>query len=365
MKYARLVLTAALLATFHNPAAAKDAVKTAVANATGSPILQENGTPYAQGTYAVGTIQLTYTVVGYAFPAGPFGNFDVDWAVVANYASGGTTNYPIDLKLTQIGGTSVELTPVANTFNVVSNSDSGTSHVGISIASGVPSDPTLNCDGCSLVGNLRLTTSPSGAKLDTPTNILVKLVLAHPDACLKAYHFVTAQDDVVPLASTTLAVPSSGKFAGTVRGSNPSQYSDNVMIANTCPTDESFDLKIGLDTLFETNPSNNPGNAVFTYSTAGETDPGSFNLTAFGTGTGKGQQLCLQNVIVPADTTFLATVHSQVKKGTPASSLPTNPQEFYFGATLFDTVNSSCTGTLKPAVTVSNPAGVELPFAIQ
>lgn len=362
----KLLCIAAILAATANMAWAKDAVKASVSNPTGAPILQENGNPYAQGTYAVGTIQLTYPVVGYTFPAGPFASFDVDWVVVANYASGGSTNYtsPITLKLEQIGGNNVELSPQDDSFLVSSNAASGQSHVGIAIASSVAADPALNCDGCALVGNLRLSTTPSGAKLDTPTNIQVKLVLAHPDACLKAYHFITAQDDVVPLTSTSLTIPVNGRKAGTVTGSNPGQYSDNVMVANTCPTDESFDLKVQLDGAFETNPSNNPGNAVFTYSTSGEVDQNSYGTTNFGTGTGQGQQLCLQNVTVPADTTFLATVHSQVIKGTAKTALPTDG-DFEFAAALFDSTNSNCSGELKPAVTVSNPAGVKLPFTIQ
>lgn len=365
MKNKKLLCIAAILAATANVGWAKDAVKASVSNATGAPILLENGNPYAQGTYAVGTIHLIYTVVGYTFPAGHFANFDVDWNIVANYAAPRQpTDYatkPITLNFGQIGGSNIVLSPVGASFPVPSSLATGTSHVGIAIADSVAGDPALNCDGCALVGKLQLSTTPEGVKLDTVTDVLVKIVLAHPDTCLKAYHFITAQDDVVPLTSTSLTVPANGKWAGTVRGSNPGQYSENVMIANTCPTDESFDLRVQLDSAFETNPSNNPGNAVFTFSTSGEVDPGTFGVTNFGTGTGQGQQLCLQNVTVPADTTFLTTVHSQVIKGTATTALPAD-NNFEFSATLFDSVNTGCSGTPRSDVTVSNPAGVVLPF---
>lgn len=360
----KFLCIAAILAATSSAGWAKDAVKASVSEPTGTPILQENGNSYSPGTYAVGTIQLTYTVVGYTFPAGSFGGFDVDWEVVTGYASGGTTNYgsPINLTLDQVGGSNIDLSPTPNSFSVPSSAANGHSRVGIAISPSVAADPTLNCDGCTLVGNLRLSAT-QGAKLDTPTNIQVKLVLAHPDACLKAYHFITAQDAVTPLTSTQIKIATKGSKAGTVASSNPGQYSENVMIANTCPTDESFDLRIQLDNAFETNPSNNPGNAVFTYSSAGEVDQGNFGVTNFGTGTAQGQQLCLQNVTVPADTTFLATVHSQVKKGGTPDTLPSDGT-FDFSATLFDAVNGGCTGDLKPAVTISNPAELGLPFTL-
>jgi hypothetical protein len=50
---------------------AKDAVVAAVATPLSppNPIIIQNGTQYSQGTYAIGTIQLFYTVQGYQFPA--------------------------------------------------------------------------------------------------------------------------------------------------------------------------------------------------------------------------------------------------------------------------------------------------------
>lgn len=363
MKYRNLLLTAALFAAFANTAAAKDAVQSSVSGWTGTPIIQNNGNPDAQGTYAVGTIQLTYTVVGYTFTAGHFGSFDLDWGVQANYSGGPATSYspaPM-LKIEQIGGSNLELTPSPAEIAVSSSADQGKSTIDIAIGSNVPNDPALNCDGCTLIGNLKLATDPSGAKLDTVTNVQVRLVLAHPDSCLKAYNFVTNQDTGTQITTTTLNVATNGAKKGTVTSSAPGQFSDDVLIANTCPDEQTFDLKIALDTNFETNPSNDAGNAVFTYSTNGEVDQQSFNLSSFGLGTPQGQQLCLQNVTVPADASFLATVHSQVKKGTAASALPAS-KTFNFTTALHQASNTACAGALRTDIAPENPVSATLGF---
>jgi hypothetical protein len=363
MKTKKILFAGALLVAMASTAWAKDAVKASVSNWTGSPIVQVNGDPYARGTYAVGTIHLYYTVVGNTFTAGNFGSFDVDWAIGANLTKGGATDYSagVTMNLQQIGGTNTVLTPDPASFFITSNGQVGKSHVSVAIGSGVPSDPELNCDGCELVGHLQLSTTPQGAKLDTVTDILVKIKLVHPTACLKVYNFVTDQDYQLGILSTTsLNVPTRGANAGKVVSSQPGQYSDNVLIANICSSAQSFDLKVGLDANFETNPSSNPGQAVFTYSTSGEVDPGSFSISGFGSGTSQGQQLCLQNVTVAAGTTFLTTVHSQVKKGVLASSLPADGS-FDFAAALYQNVNSGCTGALNTMAS-PNPASFTLPF---
>ena len=59
---------------------AKDAVVAAITTpmTPSNPIIIQNGTQYSQGTYAIGTIQLFYTVPAYQFPAGNFGYFTLD-----------------------------------------------------------------------------------------------------------------------------------------------------------------------------------------------------------------------------------------------------------------------------------------------
>jgi len=118
---------------------------------------------------------------------------------------------------------------------------------------------------------------------------------------------------------------------------------------------------------FSTQPSNNPGNAVFTFATAGEVDPASFNIGAFGAGTAAGQNLCLQNVSVPAGTSFLVTVKMSINNGMSADLLPgggTGPGVFSgFGAALYDAA-SACA---LPMVSIAdpNPLAAPLPFTIR
>ncbi|MFB3915277.1 MAG: hypothetical protein ACE14M_01000 [Terriglobales bacterium] len=343
----------------------KDAIEASVSNATGNPIITVNGNPYSNGTYAVGTIQLWYTVSATQFTGGYFGSFDLNWKDVSGYSSGPPTTYGagVGLQFTQIGGTDIILSPSPATVTVTAAGQSGTSTVTISINSAVPANASLNCDGCELVANLRLDTTPSGAHLDTVTNVQVHIKLVYPTACLRLYNFVMDQGLTGILSSISLNVPKNGANAGKVVSSNPGQTSDNILVVNTCSTDQSFDLGITLDPDFQTNPHNNPGNAVFTYSTSGATmEPATFDIVPFGTGTGQGQSLCLQNVTVPANTTFLATVHSQVISGTLATSLP-GDGDFDFSATLYQVVNSGCTGTLD-TMADPNPASFTLPYKI-
>ncbi len=72
--------------------------------------------------------------------------------------------------------------------------------------------------------------------------------------------------------------------------------------------------------------------------------------------------MCLQNVGVPAYTTLLATVHSRVIKDILASSLDSDGNgKFDFKATLYENVNSECTGAFD-TLAAPNPAGFALPF---
>ena len=148
---------------------------------------------------------------------------------------------------------------------------------------------------------------------------------------------------------------------GSVKSTQPGQFADNVLIANICSAAVSFDLQIALDNRFETNPNNNPGNAVFTYATSGEVDPSTFAIQSFGTGQGKGQNLCLQNVTVAPNTSFLASVHSQVIKGLSAATLGASP--FSFAAAVL-TAGSNCAGS-PDTIASPNPVGTTLPFIIR
>ena len=63
---------------------AKDSMAVSVSNATGSPLIVNNG-------QAVGTIQVFYTVNASAFSIGEFASFDVNW--VTSAGSGKATDY--------------------------------------------------------------------------------------------------------------------------------------------------------------------------------------------------------------------------------------------------------------------------------
>jgi hypothetical protein len=83
---------------------AKDAVVASITTpmTPSNPIIIQNGTQYSQGTYAIGTIQLFYTVPAYQFPAGNFGYFTLNLSIQSGKNTP-TTNYPVVLSLKQTG----------------------------------------------------------------------------------------------------------------------------------------------------------------------------------------------------------------------------------------------------------------------
>jgi hypothetical protein len=331
---------------------AKDSMTVSVTNATGAPVVVNNG-------QAVGTIQLIYTVNATAFTTGEFAAFDVNWVTSAgtgqavDYSGGVAFNLQQDQK-----GGYVDLVPYPGAFKLTATGQSGTSRVTIYITPDKAGNLPPSADGTDLVGNLKL---DAGRDVGTVTNIQVHIRLVHPTgSCLKVYNFVTDQDFNLGILSTTsVNIGKNGAKADKVQGSQPGQFSDNVLVANTCATDESFDLEIGLDSSFDTSPNGNPGNAVFSYTAAGEFDTTSFNAMMTG-GTANGQNVCLQNVTVPAGTSFLATVHAAVRKDMSQTLLPADGS-FDFAATLHDNVNTSCTGALYSQAS-PNPATFTLPF---
>jgi hypothetical protein len=353
-----LALSALLILGLAPLAWSKDAIKSAVTPVgSPAPIMQQNGNPYSSGTFAVGTIQLFYTVNAYQFTTGPFASFQLN-LTDAHFNTNPATTYPVTLNLTQTGSANLTLTPVPNSFSVTGVGWASSSTVLISIPASVPTDPNLNLDGTDLVGNLQLATSPQGSHLDTVTTIQVHIKLVHPTSCLRVYDFITDEAFTTTVTYTDVNV---NNHTGKVTSTNPfGQLSDDILIVNTCGTNMSFDLKILLDSSFETNPHGNPGNAVFTFMTSGNVDPAAFNIADFGTGTPEHQDLCLTSITVPAGATFLATVHMGVIKGNLASSLPASGS-FEFSSEV-RTAGSSCTGVLNPLAT-PDPAWAPLAFS--
>jgi len=325
---------------------AGDNIQVTVSGGAGpEPVLKLNGNEAIQGT-----VQLFYVVEAYSFPVGPFASFMVDMnAVHLNGALNAV--YPAPLTLSQNGSSNLILNPVPSSFSVLGLGEVGTTEVSISIPSGVP-----NADGTDLVGNLNLAI-PGTNKIGTPTSVQVHIRLSHPGGCLKVFDFITDTDLETTYESMTVNVNTN---KGWVSSTHPSQISDNVLIANTCSWDEAFDLQIGLDRRFDTNPNGNPGNAIHTYDSAGIVEASDFDIDAFGAGTGQGQNLCLQSVSVPAGTSFLAAVHSALINRLPLSEL--QPSPFVFGAKL-TAPGTACGGQLIYSLD-ANPLTLEVPFVV-
>ncbi len=340
-------------------ATAGDAVKSSVSIPSGqpAPIVTENGTPYAQGTYAMGTIQLLYTVNAYQFPVGQFATFDLGLAIQANTQPGTATSYPVNyLALTQTGSSNLVLTPDVAQFSVGDASWSATTPVTISIPPGVPSD-----DGTTLVGNLQIV-APTGSHLKTTTSVQVKIVLVYPSGgCLKLYDFVTDQDFTQIVTSTLVNVNAK---KGTITSTTPyGELSNNVLVVNTCPAPQLFDMRTTLDPWFSVNPVGNPGNAVFVYFATGDVDPSTFNLSLFGTGAKLGQSLQLTGITLPWNNMLLMTVHMSINKGSAAAGLGT-AGTFEFQGELF-VQGSGFATSLGSIVTPANPAVANVTYTVK
>jgi hypothetical protein len=351
-KHLTTVVFALLLALASTAAFANDQVVSTVTNLPGpQAVIVNNGVPS-------GTIQLWYTVVGTAFPCGSFAQFSLGLTDTAG-SSGKTPSYSVTLNLAASGnGTPAQLLPAPSQFTVSGAGWSGSSVVTVSIDCSKVGTPT---DGQQIDGNLNEQTDPSGSHLDTISTIQahIKLVIPSATACLKLYSFETDQDSGTLLTGVAVTANKNGS----VKATNPGTISGDALVVNTCGTSETFDAKVGLDPQWQTIPINNPGNATFTYTEAGEVDPSTFNLAAFGTGTPQGQAVCLSNVTLGSGDSFLATVHSAIMSGITVISLPTD-SDFDFSASLFN-AGSSC-GTLLPTSLVgpTNPATSVLPYTV-
>jgi hypothetical protein len=345
---------AALLAS--GTAHASDAVMGSVTIPAGQPepIVVENGTTQSQGTYAIGTIQLLYTVEAMEFPVGDFAVFNLGLAIQAS-TKGQPTVYPVNvLSLNQTGSSSLVLDPATDSFSVGSAAWTTETPVTVRIPAGVPND-----DGTTLVGNLQIV-APGGSHLDTVTTVQVKIKLVHPTACLKLYDFVTDVDLTTVYSDIQVNV----NRRGNVTSTNPGQLSNNVLVVNTCASPETFDARVVLDPYFSTNPSNNPGNAVFTFFSSSEVDPDTALAASWSTGAGQGQNLCLPGVTLPAHSSWLAAVKMSFNAGISSSSLA-SPGTFAFSGTLLDPATTGCSGAVNGAVTPANPATATVGYTVK
>ena len=346
---------AALLAS--GTAHASDAVMGSVTIPAGqpAPIVVENGTTQSQGTYAIGTIQLLYTVEALEFPVGDFAVFNLGLAIQASDKKPYTL-YPVNvLSLDQTGSSNLVLDPATDSFSVGGAGWTTVTPVTVHIPAGVSNE-----DGTTLVGNLQLET-PGGSHLDTVTTVQVKIKLVHPTACLKLYDFVT--DTTLATAYSDIQVNVNTRRQ-VVTSTNPGQLSNNVLVVNTCAAPETFDARVALDPYFSTNPSNNPGNAVFTFFSSSEVSPDTVAVATWSTGAGQGQNLCLPNVTLPAHSSWLATVKMSMNAGISSSSF-VSAGTFTFSGTLLDPAATGCSGAVNSAVTPTNPATATVGYTVK
>src|SRR6266536_548076 len=332
---------------FCGSAFAGDDIQSSVTNVSPSAIVTPNG----QGGVSPGQIEILYTVVANQFTAGDFGSFTLNLQDVQTNTKGQFPSYPATLSLVQNGSTNMTLTPAASSFSVTGVGWVGSTVVSVYIPQSVVDD---RADGTTLVGNLNAQASDH---LGTNTTVQVKIKLSVPKAstCLNVYHFATDQDFTQLLNSVQVNVNKKGNIVAT----NPGQLSDNTLVVNTCGTTENFDVKVLLAPGWQTNPNNNPGNAVFTYNTTGEIDETSFLIASFGLGTPQGQNLCIPNVSVASGDTFLMTVHMGIISA--PSQLGTTGTFSYTGGLY--TANSSCGGALDP-LAAPNPDPYTLSYTV-
>ena len=344
-----LVLALAMAST---AAFANDQITSTVSRISGPiPIIVNNGVPS-------GTIRLDYIVVGNSIPCGQFATFRLDLQAGPG-TNGKSPTYPVELDLAQSGnGTAVQFTPSPSTFSVSDNAWSGSSIVTVSIDCSSLADPS---DGQTIDGQLNVSTTPSGAHLDTISTIQVHITLAFPNAaaCLKLYSFETEQDSSTLLNSVVVVE----KKTGSVSSTNPGTISVDALVVNTCGVSETFDLGlagVGPGYSWQTIPLNNPGNATFSYNETGEADDPSISFVLPTGGTPQGQSLCLSNVTLEPGDSYLTTVHSAISS---PLSLPATPGTFGFSASLYTV--SGCSSLLPTIVGPSNPAPSTLSYTVQ
>ncbi len=357
-------LFVAIWAAVANSALAKDAVVAAITTpmAPSNPIISQNGTQYSQGTYAIGTIQLFYTVPAYQFPAGNFGYFTLDLSIQSGKNTP-TTNYPVVLTLKQTGSANLDLTPNTETFNVDSASWHGSTRVDINIPASVASNPSFQVDGSELVANLQMVTQ-NRANLDTVTTIQIHLILAHPTDCLKAYSFITNNDNAAQVDPIQVSKQSNNQKVS----SNPQNPHYIVVMTNTCSVAQCVDSRFGLNNDFELKGAQ----AVKTFSSNSLIDTFSGLLTFISgspVGDPHGTSMCLT---APASTlcgsggipviggeSFLMKADIAIKS---TASFPPPAQYTGFDTVLLDggsTTNCTVPGNLN-SVADPNPISVEL-----
>lgn len=327
---------------------AEDAITTTVtapAPPSTSVVIRNNGS-------SSGTIQLLYTFTGQHLPCGSsnaFATFSLALAGSTGTNTKTTPSYPQTLTFSTVqngNGGPVQLSAdPAGPFTINAMPWNTSSMVTVTLPDcnkiGTPTD------GQEVNGMLNIATGT--AHLATVSGVLVKVKLSIPSstACLQPYSFET-ENDGTPLGSVT--VTSNAK--GIVKATQPGDISADGLVVNNCSTDQNFDMQVVLDPNWSTNPANNPGNAVFTYTFSGELDPSIF-ATA---GTSNAEAVCLVNVPLQSGQSFLEVVHSQIDSGIASSSLSSSGN-FNFSTVLYPAKTGCGGGSTNAAGTGSTASG--------
>jgi hypothetical protein len=350
---------------------AKDAVQASVVAAPGATI-EINGNPYSAGTYAVGTIRLTYAEAGSVWNSGDFTDFTMGIQIKEGSGSP-TTSYPVTLHFSQTGSSNLQLAVTncsdltdaswdgsGSNLTLQSSSAKASCNVNVSVGD---VDPALNYDGSELVGNLQMGTIPSGAHLDTVTTIQVKIKLVDPTTCLRLFNVITDFDSATEVNNLGIGA----KNNGTIRNTSPNNLADAVYLVNTCSTDFYADLLLTLDPHFAPTPAS-PGHSVFFF-TSESFDPDTETLGEALTdgafvdaGSTQGSQnTCLGNQKIAANSALLIKVKNHLATE-GISGLPVSNGFTGFSSAVFYP-ESGCTGSLDPDAD-PNPLNLSLPFSV-
>ena len=328
MKKALVVLALAMAVT--GAAWAKDSVQAAVSNVTPSAQLLSilvGGSPYTQGEYTAGELSLTFTYTGTSFPSsGTFGSFNLALQTVSG--NGPATVYPVTVNLNQPGNQSVTLTPGTSSFSATGTGAVVGTPTGVTISFSCDSScQSNNSANSSVISGLLQINSASPSALNSSVQVHVHIQLVYPTtSCVTFSSSVWDQDHTADSPLTNTLVNYNQKN-NVVLTTNPyGQWSYDVLLTNSgdgCATLASKDILIVLDPRFETNPNNNPGNAVFSY--LGGTD---VSTTAYTSKTPQGQSVCLSTGDLANGSGFLATVHMGIIKQVKSSWPTTAPFAF-------------------------------------
>lgn len=279
-------------------------------------------------------------------------------------SSSTSTTYPVSIAIGNNGNPpqNLSIAPGATPVSLTAQGIEKTTTMTIAVDCTTSACPSGN--GETIDRHVTFTGPTGNNGIVTQVQIHVTLKLVIPKPCLSVATIVTDEGWTQKLTDTDLIVIANGKQANTVRATSPfGQHSLDVAVVNspTCATGaQNFDLGLALDPRYETNPNDNPGNAVFTYFSSLPIDLSSTPLPLLSSGTPMGQALCLSGISLDPGSSMLARAHMQIKRGLniqtdPLWTTTPAPGPFVFSGAVYAS-GSNCTGLpIVPAETFSLP----------